>query len=108
MYAGRGVICMKSCEKFHPLKIETMSHNVQGFVFYLCRNYNRLGDDKRAVLDEHFEAVGGTHAQALKRLMTTQDSMQSVCLRYHIGSMTTLVRLRREFYRSFPINRMIR
>ena len=108
MYAGRGVICMKSCEKFHPLKIETMSHNVQGFVFYLCRNYNRLGDDKRAVLDEHFAEVGKINADALKRLMTTQDSIQAICLRYHIGSTTTLVRLRREFYRTFPVDRMMR
>lgn len=101
-------MCLKSHEKFQPLKIETMSHNVQGFVFYLCRNYNRLGDDKRAVLDDHFAEVGKMHTDALKRLMTTQDSIQAVCLRYHIGSTTTLVRLRREFYRTFPVDRMMR
>lgn len=96
---------MKSRDRFHPLNIPGMDADRQGLIFYLCRNYKNLPDDKKQILDDRFREVGGEHEMALRELLTTAEPIVGICMRHYIGSPNTLCVLRRRYYEGFPIDK---
>ncbi len=99
---------MKSRKKFHVLSIEGISEAKQGLIFYICRNLELLSPDKQRVINNLFTRVGGEHAAALRRFVTTETSAQRICTEYYIGSVNTLCSLRRQFYIEFPLDEIMR
>lgn len=99
---------MKSRRKFHILKIEHLSEDRQGLIFYICRCYSDLPEHKKRRLDELFEKIGGANAAALRLAMTTDESFVKICLDHYIGSPNTLHVLVRRFFSSFPLEEFIR
>ncbi len=96
---------MKNREHFSKIPSVKLGVCKQGLIFYLCRNYYRFSEKKRAVMDEAFAKAGGDYAAALKRFMTTSDTAVKICIDEHIGSVTTLYTVVRRLYDEFPLGR---
>ena len=47
-------------------------------------------------------AAGGEHAEALFEFVTTQDTATAICQRHFIASRTSLYRVVKKFYESWP------
>lgn len=93
--------------RFHVLKIDGVSEERQGLIFFICRNFRALSPEKRAILDELYAHVGGVNEAALRAVMETDDSFVKICREHYIASETTLVRLRVKFFQEFPLDEMI-
>ena len=99
---------MKKRGKFHILHLESVSEPKQGLIFYLCRCYDELPDDKRRILDKLYERIGGENAAALRAVMETDDTFVKICREHYIASQTTLYRLRAKLYYEFPFDEMMK
>lgn len=98
---------MKKRGRFHILKIDSISEERQGLIFYICRCYPDLPREKQRTLDALYRKIGGDHEAALRRVMETDDSFVKICREYYIASETTLARLRTRFYLAFPFDKML-
>ena len=98
---------MKKRGRFHVLNIERVSEERQGLIFYICRNLELLTPEKRRIVDDLILRIGGDNAEALRRFVTTDDSAQSICTQYYIGSTNTLCNLRRRFFLEFPLEDVV-
>ena len=98
---------MKKRGRFHLLAIDSVSEPRQGLIFYFCRCYSELPEDKRRILDELYERVGGTNAAALRAVMETDESFVKICRDHYIASPTTLCRLRAKLYLEFPLDKLL-
>ena len=99
---------MKMRGRFHVLKIDSVSEERQGLIFFICRCHPDLPKHKRDMLDELYRSIGGEHETALRAVMETDDSFTKICIDNYIASDTTLKRLRAKFYVKFPLEDMLR
>jgi len=82
-----------------------VSYNRQGYIYFLSRSYKRLRQRDRERIRKHCEKVAGKNAEnmeALFEFVTTDDTATAICLRHYIGSKTTLDRLVKIYYETFP------
>lgn len=80
-----------------------VGYNAQGYIYFTSRIYNELPPDKqKAVVDLCMEAAGGDYYQALFEFVTTDAGATEICLKHHL-SRSTLERIVRKYYKSFPI-----
>ena len=98
---------MKKRVRFHVLKIDSVSEERQGLIFYICRCYSDLPAHKKAILDELYARVGGVNEAALRAVMETDEPFVKICREHFIASETTLVRMRTKFYLEFPLDEMV-
>lgn len=94
---------MKKRENFSKLASVKLNINKQGLIFYINRNYYRFSEKKRRILDCQYECIGGEYAAALKRYMTSSDTLTKICIDEHIASPSTIYPLVRRFYENFPL-----
>nr|DAM35832.1 MAG TPA: hypothetical protein [Caudoviricetes sp.] len=92
---------------FNYLPAVRLGRKEQGLIYYLSHNYFLLPEDKRRIIDEHIEAVGGENASALRRYMTTDDTAVRICLDEYIGSPNSIYMMQREYYETFPLSRIL-
>lgn len=80
-----------------------VGYNEQGYIYFTSRIYNELPPDKqKAVVYLCMEAAGGDYYQALFEFVTTDAGATEICLKHHL-SRSTLERIVRKYYKSFPI-----
>ena len=87
---------------FRMLEIPGISYNRQGYIYFASMMYAELPPEDQEELDDHCRRVGGVYWKALRDLMCTQKPITRVIREHHIGSETTLYRLRRTYYEKFP------
>ena len=98
---------MKMRGRFHVLKIDGVSEERQGLIFFICRCYSDLPEHKKAILDELYSRIGGVNEAALRRVMETDEPFVKICREHFIASETTLKRLRLKFFLAFPLDKMM-
>lgn len=75
-----------------------VSYNRQGLICFTCLDYkNQPIQTKSKILNLRSE-VGKEHYIALFEMLTTDTNVEQICNKHHIGSSTTLYRLRKDFY----------
>lgn len=80
-----------------------VGYNEQGYIYFMSRLYEKLPWDKqKAIVDLCLEAAGGDYYQALFEFVTTDAGATEVCLKHHL-SRSTLERIVRKYYKSFPV-----
>ena len=99
---------MKKRGKFHIIATKRFTEEEQGLIFYFCRCYNKLPEDKQRILDELYLRVGKEHYAALRAVMESDDAFVKICRDYYIASQTTLCRLRAKFFNEFPFEEMVK
>lgn len=93
---------------FNYLPGVRLGRRKQGLIYYLSHNYHFLPKRKQEIIDAHIARVGGTHTDALKRYMTTDDPIAVICAECFIGSPNTIYSMQREYYEQFPFGRILR
>ena len=73
----------------------------QGYIYYAMQRYAEMPQRKREIVDNLIEVCGGEYANALLVYLTTDESIEKICMRYYV-SRQTLFRCARKFYMRFP------
>ena len=79
-----------------------LSYERQGYVYFVCRSFSRLGKRQQARILKHAESVCGDHAAAVIALVTSGDSYKRVAGEHYV-SVNTLYRAVTRFYKKFPL-----
>ncbi len=75
----------------------------QGYIYFTSKMYSQLPPERqKRIVDCCMDAAGGDYYQALFELVTTNAGAMEICLRHHL-SRSTLERIVRRYYTSFPI-----
>lgn len=72
----------------------------QGLIRFLCLNIEEQPMWMRQKFERLCIACGGVHHCALREVMTTEKSVESIAYRYHVDE-RTLRKLRKAFYESW-------
>lgn len=75
-----------------------ISYNRQGLICFVCLDYKNQSVYVQDKIEKLCRQVGKEHFDALFEMLTTDASVDNICMKYHIGSSTTLYRLRKDFY----------
>ena len=70
----------------------------QGLICFICLDYKNQPIQTKNKIITLYSKIGGEHFAALFEMLTTDTDVERICRKYHIGSSTTLYRLRKEFY----------
>lgn len=76
------------------------SYDEQGYCYFVCRSYARLGKGERARIDELIHRAGGEYAAALRDYLLTDAGWSEVCQRYYLSD-RTLCRIVKRFIEEF-------
>ena len=87
-------------KRFRYLRSVKRGYTEQGRIFFQCQSYPKLDARERRKIDALCQKAGGEYAAALKALLCTPASWQTVCMDHAISSQT-LNRVRRRFYESW-------
>jgi len=78
-----------------------VSYDRQGYIYFLCRNFRILPEEKKKKIRELCRSAGGEYRQALFRFVTTDDRATKICIEEYLSE-ATLWRAVKRFYESFP------
>lgn len=81
-----------------------VSYEKQGYIHFCCRRFPELSAERQEAIWRLCRAAGGEHAEALFEFVTTQDTATAICQRHFIASRTSLYRVVKKFYESWPDN----
>ena len=79
-----------------------VSYEKQGYIHFCCRRFPELSAERQEAIWRLCRAAGGEHAEALFEFVTTQDTATAICQRHFIASRTSLYRVVKKFYESWP------
>lgn len=79
-----------------------VSYEKQGYIHFCCRRFPELTAERQEAIWRLCRAAGGEHAEALFEFVTTQDTATAICQRHFIASRTSLYRVVKKFYESWP------
>lgn len=82
---------------FKKLRGIRLDYAAQGYIYFLCRNYYRIGDGDRSDIDVICAEVGGAYGHALFRVLTSEASIRRIAVDEFVSE-ATLYRLRARFY----------
>lgn len=86
---------------FRYKKSVPVSYERQGYIYFASRCYKELPPtQQQKILNMCIEA-GGEYYQALFEFVTTDVGATAVCMEHHL-SRSTLERVVRKYYESFP------
>lgn len=77
-----------------------LPYKKQGFIFFLCQNYEELPEDIQTGIRMQCRLVAGEYAGALLAVLTTGKSISNIALQYHTSE-SALYRYRKRFYENF-------
>lgn len=80
-----------------------MHPDKQGFLFFMCRNYNDLPEKTRNKINELCDSISAgckPYRNALFDMLTTRESVVSISIKHSVGQ-TKLYEMRREFYEAW-------
>ena len=75
-------------------------YNTQGYIYFLCINYDKLPADMKKLIRETAKLAGGEYHKAVMDFMTTGHGAVDVCTRHYISEVT-LWRAIKKFYIEF-------
>ena len=78
-----------------------VDYDRQGYIFFLCRRFRTLPQEKRDRIRALCRSAGGEYAQALFRFVTTSERASKICMEEYISE-ATLYRYVKRFYEAFP------
>lgn len=81
-----------------------VSYDRQGYIYFTSRAYELLPAAKRARIDQLIDACteDPVGRDALRAFVTTDRTATSICMEHHFASTTSLYRLVKKYYESFP------
>ena len=79
-----------------------VSYEKQGYIHFACRRFEDLSKDRQEAIRGLCREAGGEHEEALFEFVTTQDTATTICQRHFIASRTSLYRVVKRFYESWP------
>ena len=79
-----------------------VSYEKQGYIHFCCRRFPELTAERQEAIWRLCREAGGEHAEALFEFVTTQDTATTICQRHFIASRTSLYRVVKKFYESWP------
>ena len=79
-----------------------VSYEKQGYIHFACRRFEDLSKDRQEAIRGLCREAGGEHEEALFEFVTTQDTATAICQRHFIASRTSLYRVVKRFYESWP------
>ena len=79
-----------------------LDYKRQGYIYFVCRNFERLSRRDQDAISACAEEYCGGYAAAVMRLVTSGDSYQRVAIDHYM-SVNTLYRAVTAFYRHFPL-----
>lgn len=87
---------------FRYKKSVPVSYERQGYIYFSSLLYREMPERaQQKILNLCMECGGGEYYQALFEFVTTDASATHICMRYAL-SRSTLERLVRRYYESFP------
>lgn len=72
-------------------------YDKQGYIYFMCKRYRRLGKAERALIREACESAGEQYKQALFDFVTGSKGAVAICSKYYISE-STLERVVKRFY----------
>ena len=78
-----------------------VGYNRQGYIYFTSLLYRELPQEKRNIIDELCKKCGGDYEDALKRYVTTSDSVTKITMECYV-SRTHLYRAVKKYYEAFP------
>lgn len=85
------------CKRTIPLP-----YHRQGYIYFASRSYKRLPEAQQATIRKLCREAGAGYEEALLEFVTTDTPATEICRRHYIGSHTTLYKMVRRYYMSFP------
>lgn len=82
---------------FKKMRGVKLPYKKQGYIFFLCQNYDELSEDIQMEISLKCDEVAGEYSDALFAVLTTEKSISSIALQYHISE-SALYRYRKQFY----------
>lgn len=79
-------------------------YDEQGYIYFVSRLYHQLPVKKQRLILDTCVKCGGEHYKALFEFVTTDVSATELTMKYFI-SRSTLERVVRKYYQSFPIEK---
>lgn len=77
------------------------SYERQGYIYFVSLCYKDLPERKRERIRRLCREVGGEYERALLEFVTTDTTATAVCTRHYL-SRSTLERIVRKYYKTFP------
>lgn len=77
-------------------------YEMQGYIHFCCRRFYDLPTQRQDAIWDLCRKAGGEHTDALFEFVTTQDTATAICQRHFIASRTSLYRVVKRFYESWP------
>lgn len=74
-----------------------VSYDRQGYIYFLCKRYKRLGKAERALIRECAEDAGGMYKDAIVEFVTGSKGAVAICDKFYISE-STLERAVKRFY----------
>ena len=77
------------------------SYERQGYIYFVSRLYKELPVQDKRKIESLCARVGGEYKDALFEFVTTDTTATAICMKYYL-SRSTLERVVRKYYKSFP------
>ena len=77
-----------------------VDYNAQGYIYFLCINYEKLPAEMKRLIRETARKAGGEYSRALLEFVTTAHGSAEICTKHYLCE-RTLWRAVQDFYVEF-------
>ena len=93
---------MTKTYRFKYKKGMGLSYERQGYIYFMCRNWNKLTDEQREKIKFCADNDAAPYGDAVLYHVTTGASLTETTAKYFLG-INTLYRALEKFYKRFPL-----